>query len=67
MKRALRITGWVYVTGVILMMTALLFGYYKHGIGIPTKVLPYHLAVSFLWPVAVLIVVLNAFGHFPIE
>jgi hypothetical protein len=66
-RRALRITGCVYLAGAIAVMAILLIGHYKYLGSIPVRVLPFDVAMALLWPAIVVVIVLDKLGFININ
>ena len=60
MKRALRIAGWIYLAGAILMALVLV-AFHNRILGTEHLGLQ-HLAIAVFWPVVVVVLVLGALG-----
>lgn len=69
MKRALRIAGWTYLTGTILV-AASLFVYHCKLLGmqcLAADLAVHDLVIGFFWPVHVVMIVLGMLGIITIE
>ena len=65
MKRALRIAGWIYLAGVILMALVLV-PFHNWILGTQHLGLQ-HLAIAVFWPIVVVVLVLGTLGIINID
>ena len=72
MKRRTRIILWVYLVGVVIVELLLLWGAYDNGgfqrhhtLTDLAVIAGLHMAAGLLWPVVVVVIVLQYFGLLP--